>query len=178
MGSVTLLCAKHHSAFYFLDHEMGLSKSGSEITGTCPNSSLSCCNWFFITSCTAVDNTTHHHQHFYQDRICYDFLLSYVLLYLRFPFFIFAILPHFLSPPLSAQWVFICQLNPLKPSGYFYVPPDLTFRNSPNSISLFYMDLRTNINFSISWIKLPRHKVFPCRKWSPAETWIRIMINI
>jgi len=126
MGSVTLLCAKHHNAFYFLDHAMGLSRSGNEITGMCPNSILSCCNWFCITSCTAV-NTVHHHQNFCQGRICYEFPLSYVLLCvyiyihicLIFPFFIFDILLHLVSPPLSAQWVFICHLNPLKLSGYF-----------------------------------------------------------
>jgi hypothetical protein len=40
MGLVTLLCAKHRSAFYFLDHEMGSSRSGNEVTGVYPNSSL------------------------------------------------------------------------------------------------------------------------------------------
>lgn len=37
-GSVKLHCAKHRSVSYYLDHEMGLSRSGSENTGMFPNS--------------------------------------------------------------------------------------------------------------------------------------------
>lgn len=123
MGSVTLLCAKHHSAFYFLDHEMGLSRSGNEITGMCPNSSLSCCNWF----CPAAQqlktlyiiisiSTRVRYVMISCHPICsYIHMFNISILYFWHP----ASLVCVVSPPWSAQRVFICHLNPLKLSGYF-----------------------------------------------------------
>lgn len=37
-GSAKLQCVMHRNASYYLDHEMGSSRSGSENTGMFPNS--------------------------------------------------------------------------------------------------------------------------------------------